>query len=264
MRNPWRRKRGEQAKETPAVALGVVHPSGAAGAQYPPEKEWTLRFALKPWRQAGGELDERELSISKPVPEKSLREYMRLIQPYDVVRAKVRFSDELTATLLEFLGKDDSDEDLAERAAELQQPVTMEVDSFGTLTLDRRVGWWETEQAWTGMSVRLSVSPDEDGKVDAAVKTAQTLWRNQSEWDERLRARAIDDLLTLKNENWREESEAEVTPQEFARRMKPESVTVQPNGEFDFWFEDGDLFLGHGVSVAGSLAEGPTEAEIAG
>lgn len=263
MPNRWRRGGREGPKE-PAVVLGVVDPPGAAGAQSPPHAEWTLRFTLKPWRQADGDVDERELSISKPASEENLREYLRVIQPYDVVRAHVRFSDELSATLIEFLGQDDSDEELTQRAAELQLPVTMEVDFFGTLTLDRRVDWWETEEVWAGTPVRLSISPDESGDIETAAKTAEALWSSQSDWDHRIRARAIDELLTLKNEGWREEGEAEVTAQEFAQRMKLESATVYPDGEFEFWFEDDDLFLGHSIRVSGNLTEGPTDADIAG
>jgi hypothetical protein len=260
MRKRRRRKSGEDA----TVVLGVVGPLGAGGAHHAPETEWTLEFALKPWRQVDGEVDERELSVSRKVSEDELKEYMRLIQSYDVVRARVRFDEELSATLIEFLGADDSDEELTRRAAELQQPVTTEVDFFGTLTLDRQLDWWETEQVWDGTPVRLSISPDEDGDLEAVAKTAEALWSSQSDWDQRLRTRAIDDLLELKNEGWREDDEAEVTPQEFAQRMKLESVTAYSEGEFEFWFEDDDLFLGHSIRVSGNLTDGPTDAEIEG
>jgi hypothetical protein len=264
MRNRWQRKRREEPEETPAEILGVVHPSGAGGAQSPPGEEWTLRFALKPWRYGGGGVDERELSISKRVSHERLREYMRLIQPYDVVRAQVRFSDELTATLLEVLGVDASDEELAQRATDLQRPVTVEVDFFGTLTLDPRLTWWETEQIWVGTPVRLSLSPDEDGNIETVAKRAEALWRSQPQWDQRIRSRAMNELLALKNENWRDEQEPEVTPAEFDERMKPESVTVYSDGGFEFWFEDGDLFFNHSILVSGNLTEGPTDADIAG
>ena len=264
MRNRWRRRGSREADVGPSVVVGVVHPSGASGAQSPHEAEWTLRFTLKPWRKVGGDVDERELSISKRVPEENLRDFMRLFQPYHVVRVHVRCSDELNATLLEFVGVDDSDDELTRRAGELQEPVTIEVDFFGTLTLDRRLNWWETAQTWVGTPVRLSISPDEADAVGSGVAVAEALWRRQSELDHRLRARAVDELLTLKNESWRDEGEAVVTEEEFARRMKLEWVTVYPDGEFEFWFEDDDLFLGHSIRVSGNLADGPTEAEITG
>jgi hypothetical protein len=263
MRNRWRRKGGRQGREEKTIVLGVVYPPGAGGSQSPSESEWTLRFELKPWRKADGEIEERGLSVSKVVSQARLKEYMGLIQPFDVVRAQVQLGGELTATLIELIGKE-ADEELTRRAAELQEPVTIEVDFFGTLTLDRRVDWWETEQVWAGTPVTLSITLAEDGNVASVAKTAEALWRNQAEWDQQVRARAIDKLLVLKNENWRDEDEAEVTAAEFNRRMKLESVTVDPDGGFEFWFEDGDLFLGHSIRVWGNLTDGPTDADIAG
>lgn len=256
MRNPWRRKH--------VVVLGVVYPPGAGGGRSQRATRWTLRFALKPWRQIGGDIDERALSVSKRVSERRLRKYMRRIQPYDVVRARVRLDDERSGTLLRLVGADASDEELARRAAELRQPVTIEVDFFGTLTLDRKVDWWETEQVWRGTPIRLSISPEEDGDVETVAKTAEALWSNEADWDQRVRARAIDELLALRNDIWREEHEPQLTAEQFAGRMKPESVSVGPDGAFEFWFDDDGLFLGHSIRVSGSLTEGPVEAQIAG
>jgi hypothetical protein len=260
----WRRKRTGEGTDAPVVVLGVVYPPGAGGGQRPPERRWTLRFALKPWRQIGGEVEERALSLSMRVSEKRLRRYMGRIHPYDVVRAHVRFDDERSGTLLKFVGEDASDEELAQRAAELRQPATMEVDFFGRLTLDRAVDRWEAEQVWHGGSMRLSISPEEDGDVETAAKTAEALWSNQADWDQRVRARAITELLALKNEIWREADEPQVTAEQFADRMKLASVVVRSNGAFEFWFDDDGLFLGHSIRVSGSLTEGPAEADIAG
>jgi hypothetical protein len=264
MRNLWRPKGTRNADDASVVVVGVVYPPGATGGQTPPATRWTLRFALEPWRQIGGDIDERRLSVSKRVSEKRLRKYMRRIQPYDVVRAHVRFDDERSGTLLRFVGEDTSDEELARRATEMRQPVTMEVDFFGTLTLDRTVDWWEAEQVWRGSSIRLSISPEEDDDVETVAKTAEALWSNQVDWDQRVRTRAINELLGLKNESWRDASEPPVTAEQFAGRMKLDSVSVGPKGAFEFWFNDDGLFLGHSIRVSGTLAEGPAEADIAG
>jgi hypothetical protein len=41
-------------------------------------------------------------------------------------------------------------------------------------------------------------------------------------------------------------------------------VTVEPDGEFEFWYNDGNLFLGHSVRVDGNLTDGATHASIRG
>jgi len=260
---PWRRRIEPHAEEEAVVVSGVVYPPGAAGAHTPPSAEWTLRFALRPWRQPDGVLDERELSISQTMSQERLRECMRRLESYDVVRARVKFGGELQATLIELV-EPESDEELERRASELQEPITTEIEFFGTLTFDRRVSWWETEQSWVGSPMRLSIEAAEDGDVACVAKTAAALWRDQSEWDERLRAKAVEELLTLKNENWLGDDEAEVSPAEFKRRMKLEAVTVAPDGEIEFWFEDGGLFLGHSIQISANLVDGPTDAGIAG
>jgi hypothetical protein len=260
---PWPRRSEPNAGDEEAVVSGVVYPPGAAGAQTPPSTEWTLRFVLRPWRQLNEGLDERELSISQTMSQEGLREYMRHLEPYNVVRARVKFEAELRATLIELV-EPESDEELERRASELQAPITTEIEFFGTLTFDRRVGWWETEQSWADTPVRLSIEADEDGDVASVAKTAEALWRDQSEWDDRLRGKAVEELLALKNENWLGDDEAEVSPDEFKRRMKLEAVTVAPDGETEFWFEDGGLFLGHSIQVSANLADGPRDADIAG
>jgi hypothetical protein len=46
--------------------------------------------------------------------------------------------------------------------------------------------------------------------------------------------------------------------------MRLKSVTVYPDGSFDFWHDDGDLFWGHSIQVSGDLLDGPTHADIPG
>lgn len=46
--------------------------------------------------------------------------------------------------------------------------------------------------------------------------------------------------------------------------MKLESISIQPNGEFEFWHNDGDLFYGHSIQISGSLEKGLTHSDIPG
>ena len=74
----------------------------------------------------------------------------------------------------------------------------------------------------------------------------------------------MQELLPLKNENWLDEDEAELSPDEFKDRMTLESITVYPSGSFDFWHNDGDLFWGHSIQISGNLSDGPKHADIPG
>jgi hypothetical protein len=42
------------------------------------------------------------------------------------------------------------------------------------------------------------------------------------------------------------------------------AVTAHPDGSFEFWHDDGDLFYGHSIYIRGSLSGGPNRADIPG
>ena len=166
------------------------------------------------------------------------------------------------------MGVTDSDHKLSELAFELQQPKTIQDDAFGTLVFDKSVGWYETDVAWGTVGIRLYATPDDDddddGSVMASLDVAKALWQEQVTWNRRIRAYAIQELLPLKNESWLEDDEDALTPEAFEARMTLESITVYPDGSFDFEHDDGNLFLGHSIQVCGNLSEGPNDADIPG
>jgi hypothetical protein len=43
--------------------------------------------------------------------------------------------------------------------------------------------------------------------------------------------------------------------------MTLEAITVYPEGSFDFWYNDSDLFWGHSIQIGGDLTE---DADIPG
>src|ERR1700722_6846217 len=71
-------------------------------------------------------------------------------------------------------------------------------------------------------------------------------------------------LLALRNDAWSDEGEPPLESDEFKDRMRLESITVHPDGDFEYWYNDGDLFWGHAIHVSGSLAAGPTGADTPG
>jgi hypothetical protein len=61
-----------------------------------------------------------------------------------------------------------------------------------------------------------------------------------------------------------EEGQDELLPEEFKARMTLDAITVRPDGSFEFWHRDGDMFWGHAIHISGSLLNGPTGADIPG
>lgn len=260
----------EQLRASPVVdALGVVAPSGASGGKSADDELWTLTFTLDAWRIDPGDLQTRPLTIRRQVTDKELRRLRNLITPYTAIRIKARVvADSLFESpqgLLEaFVGIETSDAGLNEHAGQLHKPVTHEDPPLGVFTLDQRVDWFTAQAVWDGQPVSLNLSAKESAEVDEALKTAHALWESQEAWDRRVRDYAIQKLLPLKNDSWRDEDEVELSADQFEDRMTLEAITVYPDGSFDFWHRDGDLFWGHSIQISGSLLEGPTHADIPG
>ena len=93
---------------------------------------------------------------------------------------------------------------------------------------------------------------------------AHSLWENEDDWNRRIRDFAVQKLLPLENDCWLDDDESELSPDQFKDRMTLEGISVDPDGSFDFWHNDGDLFWGHAIQISGSLVEGPTLANIPG
>jgi len=247
------------------LITGIVHPSGASGGRVPPDTEWTLRLTLEEWRRADGVIRATPLSIHRTLTYKELRVLMDRVRAGMIVTVRVRLTGEGSAELLELVDAPiPPDDPLTVRAAELSRPVTHDRARFGTLLLDRHLEWWEGKAAWMGDTIRIALAASDQRELNAALATAGALWDDQAGWSERIQAFAARELLELKNESWLEEGEAPVPEAEFRGRMRLESVTVYPDGDFTFLHDDGELFWGHGIQVSGTLTEGPTDADIAG
>jgi hypothetical protein len=216
-------------------------------------------------------MDERKLTITKPgLSDQELRAMTALIKPYDILRVRLRLADEevdaaaVHAELAEVIGKERSDKDLEARAAQLRKPVSVTHPFFGTLTLNRAVDRYETAFAWNGQSIRLHLRRKDCKNEDALFQSAQSLWKGQKKWERRIRDFAVQELLPKKNDLWLGEDEKEFTARRFKERMALALIMVEPDGSFEFTYQDGNLFWGHVILVGGTLTDGPTYAEIAG
>jgi len=267
-------RRQKQLQELLAAApmvevVGVVSPVGVSGGRSGGEELWMLRLVLDAWRIAGGQMQTRPLRIQRKLTDPELKQLQKAVPPDAVVRLRARVVLESPfgepAGLLDcFVGREQSDTELNRYALQLQQPVHHQDPVFGTLTLDRRVSSFSGAAAWRGRAVALHLSAKTPADLDAALRTAHSLWQAQDQWHERILDFAVQQLLPLKNESWLGEDEAEITAAQFKQRMALKAISAHPDGSFDFWHSDGDLFWGHLIEVAGNLREGPKRADIPG
>jgi hypothetical protein len=147
---------------------------------------------------------------------------------------------------------------------ELQKTVTYDDDFFGRFTFDRGPDWYTANVDWNGESISLHLSVEQSDKIDVPLGFARELWNNQSTWNQRAQDFAVQELLSLKNEDWLDEDETELTPEQFKRRMRLEEIEVRSDGSFRFWHDDGNLFYGHSIEVSGSVSAGLTYIDICG
>jgi hypothetical protein len=260
----------KQLENSPETEItGVVAASGVGGCHSRGDDLWTLRFSLSGWKELGGPLQRSELGVCKRLPEGKIAFFQNRMDPYDVVRIRARLCKESLlgcpqALLLDFVRREDFDTELNAYAKELREPVTFLDPQFGVFTLDRRVDLYQAVSDWEGRPVRLFIRAANSESSARALGVARSLWAAQGQWQQRISGCAVEKLLALKNEHWLPEGESPVTAQEFAERMTVGEISVEADGSFEFFHDDGDLFWGHCITVSGNLTDGPKDAEIAG
>ena len=241
--------------------VGVVSPESQGG--WPASDDYEIHnFDLAAWRSADSDELQSALTVLRPVPVDS--DYFADFEEGDILRMRVLLSVDQSRAIVAEVTDDDFDApELAVVATELAKPVEIETERFGTLVLDRRINWFRGTVVWAGREVRISFDADDDLDISRQLKTAQALFDAERDWQRRIEAFAIKEKLSLANE-WRDEDVKPITEQEFLERMKLESISIQSNGEFEFWHNDGDLFYGHSIQISGSLEKGLTRSDIPG
>ncbi len=252
----------------------VVGASGFGAGKLGKEKLWNATVELTAWKEEGGEIHQEGVLLSTPADDRLLKHLQETVREDSVIRCRVRLSRNGRYLLMTGPVQDGNDPELRAILEEQMQEVSMEVEGLGRFVLDRTVDWFETRKDWLGTEIILSFDQDEEEVMESAIGTARILMEDQKDWDRRVREYAADELLELANE-WAEntmEEEEEgleetgqlVTREQFMERMELESIQAQEDGDFEFWFLDGNLFYGHSIHVTGNVEGGPDWADIEG
>jgi hypothetical protein len=252
------------------VVEGVVSPRGQGG--------WAGRdpgydvhcFSLANWRLAGESLVGRELTLLRPVSPSRAGEprgenIFETFPAYSIQRFSVLLTkDHMRAVVEKGLAAEPADETLHQFAQRLREPVVVSTERFGQAVMNPLIGWFEGKVKWNCKTIELHFEPGDDGGISDAIKTAESLWSNQSGWKRKVDDFAVEKLLPLKNDSWLGADERELTPADFKKKMKLQSINVAGDGSFEFWHDDGDLFWGHSIQIGGTLKDGLVDADIPG
>lgn len=243
------------------VIQGVVSPSSQGGWSGENDGYKVHCFSFAAWRRLGEPIVIRDLTILRPVPPDG--DYWDDFPKHSIQRISVLLSSEGTRAVFDkALPVDSPGEELQKIANELQKPVVIPTERFGDLVLDRSMSWFEGETQWNGVTIRVTFPEEKDRVPDDALKTAESLWSDQAGWKKRIDEYVVKELLELKNDTWLDEGESELTAAQFIATMELTSISISYDGEFEFWFDDGNLFWGHSIMVSGNLQEGLTDAGI--
>jgi hypothetical protein len=241
---------------------GLVNALGSAGASVAGTDKWCLAFHLAAWRE-NGQVETGRLRCELPVSKPELAEAMKLVRAYSIVEMRVAgltTTNVVTVSSIETRVEDDVE--LANIRAGLQIPVYLTTQHFGQLVLDRRFGEYAGEVDWWGSRVSLALNCEGHESTQAVLAAANELFNAKDVWNPKITEFAADRLLQLKNDYWLDEDEGEISRAKFISCMTMTEVSVDEGGYFTFYYDDGDIFLGHGISVSGNLKQGLLEASI--
>ena len=245
--------------------LGITDPGGLNADKVEGTGLWKVTIGLTAW------MDEYEQELHQSparfeaMVDENLLEYLRARTPRNfIISATVRpCQDDSACFLMTDLPKPAFDPQLKALLEEQKKPVTLEAEGLGTFTLNRNLGWYDATVEWMGEEISLNLDQNEE-TLDAARQTARTLMDAQADWDQRLRSFAAEQLLEQVNKLIQnEDQDGELfTAATLAEQFQIDSILAGPDGSFEFWFSDDDLFLAHPVHVTGTLEDGPTLAEM--
>ena len=241
--------------------LAVTGPVGFGGVKR--GSFWQASIGLTAWMEEDSpDIHQEEIPLFT-LADNSLLDFLRQRTPPDfIIKFQGRREKNGKSMLLLNLPEPGFDPDLKAIREAQKQSVTLEVDGLGLFTLNRRVRWFEAEIDWCGASVQLDFDQGEPEEMAKAQEVARTLLADAENWDRRVREYAAGELTSLAND-WAE-GEEELTPEDFMARMELSAIQVEPDGEFEFWFEDGEMFYGHSIHVMGNLTDGPDWAQMEG
>jgi hypothetical protein len=251
-----------ERKETDIAA--VTGANGVSAGISQGDIKWTAMLSIIAWKDLGTQkiLKERK-TIVWPVDDKELAEYRSLINSNSIIRLLIKdIGDKFS--LIRVISTDYDDDDLNHILNEALKPVYYDDDLLGRFTLDRRIETFTSPVIWAGEKGTLYFDYDKDeSEMKLSLQTAHTLFEGQYLWSAKIKAYAAKELVDLAND-WLMENEAEITEEMFVNRINFDSMSVEPNGSFEIFYFDGDIFAGHSIIVNGNINGEFTSAEIGG
>ena len=255
----------EEVIEIAAVTGALGTSAGRAGN----DELWIASIELIAWKTLHNDepAKKEETRLQWLADDKDWQETRNMIDAYAVVKLQVR-RGENAMMLVDLLDLAYEDNELERILEEAKKPVYYHDEILGEFTLEKGVKLFKKRTSWNGEECYLCFDWNEDSPImKSALETAHILFKEENEWDRKIRMYAAEELVELANDWLQEDDETEVdeiTKEMFINSIKVTSISVDPDGEFTIYFSDGDMFGGHCIIVDGNVSGVFSGAEIAG
>ncbi len=142
------------------------------------------------------------------------------------------------------------------------------LDAPDSLRYEERLGCYTGKVEIGGVLVTLMLYTGEEDDLSPALRRAREVLADFAAYHLRAEAYAVQELLPLKNEHWREDlgddEEPPLTPEQFTSRMTLEALVFYAEGDVTFYYNDGDMFYGHTIELVMDAAGEFFHADIPG
>jgi hypothetical protein len=240
----------------------ITENSPLGGAKGGTEKFYEIKCGITAWKYINSDnVFKGDFALTGKADFQQIKELQGKILPDSIVSLKVR-QKENTFLLVEIIENKNVNEELENILKEQTKPIIYADEILGEFALNKRFNIYTGKTKWNNKAIELNIEKYNGKRLNEVFIVANELFKEQSIWDKKIKEFAADKLVKLKNKSWLEEGENEITKEQFIEKMKPESINISLKNKFEFCFDDGELFWGHGITVYGNLEKGPMKAEV--
>jgi hypothetical protein len=229
---------------------------------------WNASIGLIAWKNlmSNESVIKEEIELEWFVDNEGWEKTRGILNENTVVKLKVR-RGENSMMLLQVIETEYRDDDLELILQDAIKPVVFNDKVLGEFILDKSVKTFEKKISWVGEIANLLFDWEEEELMKSSLKTAQVLLEAPEEWNMKMRMYASEKLLELAND-WLDENEEaeidEITKEMFMDFMELDTICVYPEGKFRIYFNDGNMFMGHCITLNGNTNGEFTSADIIG
>lgn len=121
--------------------------------------------------------------------------------------------------------------------------------NLGLLRYSNQDDWYDGQINFQQLQVSITLHMDDEGLTEALFNRANHLVINIENYAASAKDYAVEKMLELKNKIWVDENEEPLTSKQFKNFMVLDGITIYPEGNVEFYHDDGDLFFGHCIVV---------------